>query len=243
MSRTSRNKECLSKRASSFLGYGDPSSAKVWFVGLEDSVPFTTLDELHHVPVVQYLAGTECKTSRSSVYNIMSKIIVALRGAHDVTEWRKYRDEELFMLGGDAFLVNLYPLGKPVEDSWPTQYRRWLGMSRKKYYCNVQSGKIPRFLFLRQQQRQYKAPLTICFGKNHWPHFAGCFGLDGRDCCEEGRYRFYPASRFVMTEFFRSTRMSDVCIDEVVRIINEMSLNPFKRSGNKTPSDASSRLQ
>lgn len=221
--------QALHRQSTRFLGYGDPKHAKVWFIGLEDSQPLRSQAELDRNPVRSYVTTNGYEGKSTAVYTIISKVIMRLRGEATVAAWRAYRANKLFSVGSEAFLSNLYPLGKRVEEEWPEKYQRWLGMTRREYYGCLQHEDIPRFSYLRAQRRRYNAPLTICFGKGHWRHFARCFAVENEQFQDADQFRLYPTARLVMTEFFRSTRMPDKSIRRLVSLINNAGLNPFRQ--------------
>lgn len=210
-----------------FLGCGDPRTAKVWFVGLEESVEFQTLEEILKLQLEPYRTCPGRHGERTAVYVIISKIILGLRDGTFNSSWRSYRDVQLFSKGSAAFLANLYPLGKKSEADWPARYQRWFGMSREEYYRWLREDARYRFTHLRRKRRQYGNPLVICFGKGQWKNFCRCFLTNDEPTRDMGRFCCYMKSRVILTEFFRSTRMPDASIKELVRFISLEGLNPF----------------
>jgi hypothetical protein len=223
-----RNKKALHRHATRFLGYGDPEHAKIWFVGIEDVTQLKNLEELRRLPTQPYLCRSVGHDKTPSVYTIISKVVTCLKGDSQQNGWRSYRTQDLFKAKSDAFLANLYPLGKRVEEEWPETYQKWLGMTRDEYYRWLQYDNLQRFTFLRMSRLNYHEPLTICFGKNHWHHFARCFAVDRESCIAIDRFQFIQSRNLVMTEFFRSTRMSDASIARLAALINELDMNPFR---------------
>lgn len=222
------NRKAVYRYATRFLGYGNPDHAKVWFAGLEDVCVVGSQKQLRNLPKrVQHYRHV-IDESAPSVYTLISKVITSLKGDGRSTEWRHYKSRILFQPDCDAFLTNLYPLGKPLEQDWPCNYRKWLDMTSEQYYAWIQSDELPRFEFLRRCRMRRGEPLTICFGKKHWPHFIRCFATPGDSVANIGRFGFIPARNLVLTEFFRSTRMPDSSIGELVGLINSFSMNPFR---------------
>ncbi len=231
------NRRAVYRHATHFLGYGNPHNAKVWFVGLEDVRTVRSRSQLRSMPTRINLYRSDLGESSPSVYTVISKIIMRLKGDKRSTAWREYKIGHLFQPDGDALLANLYPLGKRVEQDWPHAYREWLDMTADQYYGWIQSSELPRFEFLKRCRSQFSEPLTICFGKNHWRHFIRCFAGEEDPVIDFGRFRFIPLRKLILTEFFRSTRMPDTSINDLVNSINGLSMNPFqcrrsrKRSG------------
>jgi len=242
-SATKLNKKILRRHATKFLGYGDPEYAKLWFVGLEDVTPLNSRAELRQLPTLPYVYdATERNARPPAVYTVISKVVTQLKGDTKHNTWRTYRTEVLFKAKSDAFLVNLYPLGKRVEEEWPKIYQKWFDMTRDAYYRWLQYGNVQRFAFLRKSRIAYYEPLTICFGKNHWHHFARCFAADNEPCVLVDRFQVFQSRKLFMTEFFRSTRMSDESIIKLVDTINAMDMNPFRRNRNRRVADAHNRF-
>ena len=214
-----------------FLGYGDPRSARVWFVGLEEASEFKTLEEIRELQSRESIHCRGCPGERTAVYDIISKIVIGLRDGDFGAGWRSYRDTQLFSQDSDAFQANLYPLGKKSEADWPVLYQKWFGMSREQYYHWQQEETPHRFNHLRRRRKHHGNPLAICFGKGHWDHFRRCFAADGEQPRDVGRFRYYAESRVILTEFFRSTRMSDSEIRKLIRLISRLGLNPFASIG------------
>ena len=230
-------------RATRFLGHGDPRSAKLWFVGLEEPVPLQKISDLNELPTDIFRTRNGCAGTSTAVYAIISKLIMSLQGDTAPNDWRTYRDNRLFAAGSEVFLTNLYPLGKKIEKDWPRQYQKWLGMTREEYYRWIQRDAPQRFNFLKEQRQHYGQPLTICFGKRHWPHFARCFQLQDELFHDTTRFRCYPEAGMVMTEFFRSTRMPGESITALVKWINDQGLNPYRPSKTKRAVTKRSRSQ
>lgn len=219
----------MCRHATHFLGYGNPHTAKVWFVGLEDVRTVRSRSQLRSMPIQFNLSRSDLGESSPSVYTVISKVITRLKGDERSTAWREYKTGHLFQPDGDALLANLYPLGKRVEQDWPHDYQEWLEMTADQYYGWIQRSELPRFEFLRRCRLRCGEPLTICFGKNHWQHFTRCFAGEGDAVSDVGRFRFIPSRRLILTEFFRSTRMPDSSIADLVCSINELSMNPYQR--------------
>ena len=232
-SRAALNKKALHRHATRFLGYGDPEHAKIWFVGLENITQLKTRKDLRHLPAQPYLFRTAEQDKAPAVYTVISKVVTQLKGAKQGAAWRAYQAQDLFKPGSDAFLTNLYPLGKRIEKEWPETYQEWFGMTRVEYYRWLQYDNLQRFTFLQKSRLAYHEPLTICFGKNHWPHFKRCFAVDKEACIELDRFQVIRSRNLIMTEFFRSTRMPDASIANLVSLINELKMNPFRPTGNR----------
>ena len=232
-----QNRRAVFRHATHFLGYGNPHNAKVWFVGLEDVRTLRTRHELRSLPTQINLYRSDLGESSPGVYTVISKVVTRLKGDERSNAWREYKTDHLFQPDGDALLANLYPLGKRVEQDWPHDYQEWLDMTADQYYEWIQSRELPRFEFLKRCRSQFCDPLTICFGKNHWQHFTRCFAREDDAVIDVGLFRFVPSQNLILTEFFRSTRMPDTSINDLVCSINGVSMNPYqcrrirKRSG------------
>jgi len=230
------NRKAVYRHATNFLGYGNPHNAHVWFVGLEDVRTIRSRRQLRCMPTQFNLYRSDVGEASPSVYTVISKVMMRLKGDDRSTAWREYKTRLLFQPDGDALLANLYPLGKRVEQDWPREYQQWLNMTAQEYYAWIQSNELPRLEFLKKCRARFGEPLTICFGKNHWEHFARCFAGGNDDVLHEGRFRLIPSRKLILTEFFRSTRMPDASICDLVSSINRLSINPFQRGRSRTRS-------
>jgi len=211
-----------------YLGYGDPRSARVWFVGLEEPQALCTPTALMQRRSRSYQVRNGCKGAKTAVYIVISKIITGLHAQSSPAKWREYHDYQLFSAGSAVFQTNLYPLGKRSEIHWPTNYQRWFRMSRNEYYALFRNTACERFAFLRSKRAYYGNPLTICFGKGNWKQFARCFTDVDEEFSDEGAFRCYRRSRIIMTEFFRHTRMPDRSVRELILLISREGWNPFR---------------
>ena len=147
--------------ASRFLGYGDPISARIWFVGIEEADPFPTKEAILALPQRPFVISEVQQGVIPRVYQIIGKIMAGLRGEDWETAWYRYCTDRLFRKGSEAIQMNLYPLGKPRIQDWPASYAEWFQLSRPEYYAIVQES--DRFNNIREVCAQHVDHLTICF--------------------------------------------------------------------------------
>ena len=210
-----------------FLGFGNPR-ASIWFIGLEEASRWCRDPskseanyeryEKRYFPFRPGEITDEAKRAgrtRTRVYDIMSKLVVALTsgGQPSRTTWREYRDSSLLQEDGQTFQGNLYPLGKDHLPIWPEYYHELFGLkSREAYMAEVENKRFP---YLREKHRQYAPQLTVCFGKAGWKDFKKLFAL-GTDYEPAEQACIYPRG-IVLCPFFG--RMSD---DYIVRLANSI---------------------
>lgn len=228
-----------------FLGYGDPESAKLWFVGIEEARPFETIEELDRPVEHLFNACNGCEGEPTRVYAIISQIVVGLLGKDWQYQWKVYRDRTLFSKGSEAVQANLYPLGKSHVSSWPEVYTE-IGLTAKKYSKWIGSGDSGRFLHLRETRRHFNNPLTICFGTSVWSDFIKCFALDAsRFIAYQNVFRFYPEERVILTPFFWTggkNGMTHVRVQKLIDLIRKIEMNPYKESNQQAASTCETDL-
>ena len=206
-----------------FLGFGHPS-APIWFIGLEEAGGWSA-DPTRDAEMYRLYArgwfhlepGTIADKARScgrrytKVYEIMSKIVVAVLGETCAVDWRAYRDQRLFVEGGEVFQANLYPLGKKSLATWPSEYRDLFDISSiEAYYSAVRETRLP---LLRHLHEQSQPRITICFGKTAWPDFMALLNL-GHGTREARGVYFVYSGGVVLSPFFsyRSIRNADIAM-------------------------------
>ncbi|MBU0678348.1 MAG: hypothetical protein KJ626_09535 [Verrucomicrobia bacterium] len=217
-----------------FLGYGDPRSARLWFVGIEEALGFEKPEDLDRIVKYPFTAYDGCAGSPTPVYAIMSQIVTGLLGQSWEDEWPAYRDRVLFSSGSEAVQANLYPLGKAHVSTWPQQYTDWLGLTADQYYAWVADENSGRFAFIRQTRSESENPLTICFGTTVWHDFTKCFALDeSLFFGYQDVFRFYPEERVILTPFFWTggkKGMTYARVQKLIDLINELGMNPYMES-------------
>lgn len=213
-----------------FLGYGDPESAKLWFVGIEEALESESKD-LDRIVEHPFEICDGCPGEPTRVYAIISQIVTGLRGEDWRGRWKEYRDKTLFSKGSDAVQANLYPLGKAHMSSWPAAYTA-LGLTTKKEYYKWIAGVSGRFLHLRETRSRRDNPLTICFGTSVWPDFIECFALHKSPVIDDA-FHFYPEERVILTPFFWTggkNGMRHERVEKLIALINKREMNPYKES-------------
>ena len=131
----------------------------------------------------------------------VAKLMVALRRNHpgsdqhdSVDGWRKYLAEELYVLEGETFKLNLFPLASPRDndDKWFDDYGARIGMTIKDEYRELCRG--ARFDFLRRLREHHRPRLVLGTGRMYRNDFANAFGFSGTRP-EQMDIRFGNASR------------------------------------------------
>ena len=216
-----------------FIGSGNPRG-QFWFIGLEEAGEWSEDPAVNRESYQAYAkryapaeAGRikqdaqEMRRRYTKVYDIMSKLVVAVTLPGDLTKnaWLRYRNEQLLGKSGDTFQTNLYPLGKLSLKNWPPHYERLFGFGpgdRQRYRDEVLKTRFP---MLRQEWRHHKPPLTICFGKTGWPDFETLLEVQPREEVEKCRvYR----SGVVFCPFFNNYLMPGRRIAALAVILREL---------------------
>lgn len=203
-----------------FLGFGHPTSP-IWFIGLEEAGEWNSDPEqdaemyrlyaqgFFHVRPGQISSDARKKGRHyTKVYDIMSKLVVAVLGNTCTPDWKVYRDTSLFVNEG-AFQTNLYPLGKQSLDKWLPEYESLFGLSSAEQYREL--VRKTRFDRLRSAHEKYGPRLTICFGKWGWGDFEELLRLGHQYDDSLKGYRIYP-SGVVLSPFFSYRFMTNQTI-------------------------------
>lgn len=229
------------------LGSGDLNTAKVWFVGIEEAEEWTLAKiegyenkDCNPVKPDQILKQEEEKIRNgekfTSVYDIMSKIVIGLKGDDwkNKSKWKKYRNEELFMRRSEALQVNLYPLGKGHVHVWRKEYTEWFGFKKEEYYKRVSEDKSGRFAQIRKKRKEHGNQLTICFGKSFWSDFIKCFNLEKPLYTGyQNTLIFYKKENAILVPFFwygGKSGMSHKRIGKLLGLIKKLNFNPFTKT-------------
>jgi hypothetical protein len=225
-------------------GQGDPKG-KVWFVGLEESEPWTEQDlkqnlELYKKDATPLNKNELCKSDKkrqndgeryTPINLIMSKIIVRAwpeelpknlyQNASETDQFRYYKYNRLRQRGSGTFQVNIYPLGKKNRNSWDDNYQKLFGFGpedQKAYYGAVRDKRFPN---IRKLWKDSEPKITICFGKEGWHDFRLLFELDERPdrIINDGKKNeccIYEDKRIILTPFFFDSFMNTDTIGQVV---------------------------
>jgi hypothetical protein len=224
-----KEKEQRLEKVMNFLGYGDPKTAKVWFIGIEEAKAFddtSKIDKLNS----KFDTYNGCKGAKTSVYQIISKIILGLKKQEWFEEWRIYRDNILFSKGSEAVQLNLFPLGKQNIKKWEENYTKWFNLKFKQYYDFVRDENNGRFKLIKNEIQKTK-PLTICFfSKRDREQFIKLFNLLEKETSEYDNFFLYKKEKIIFTPFFGyqgRTGFSKERINNLIQFINDNHLNPF----------------
>ena len=230
------------------LGSGDLKTAKVWFVGIEEAEEWTEeylakieryenkdYDPVESGQILKQEKERSEKGERfTSVFDIMSKIVMRLQDDDWKNKWKKYRDEKLFTEGSEALQINLYPLGKKHVGDWLQEYKEWFDFTTKEeYYKWIAEDKRGRFAHILEKKKNLGNPLTICFGKSFWSDFRKCFDLEkSLYTGYKDTFLFYKEKKVILVPFFwygGKSGMTDERTAKFIELINNLKLNPFTK--------------
>jgi hypothetical protein len=222
------------ERIFNFLGNGDPSTAKIWFVGIEEAEKLENRKDIDQYfdGKAEFKTNSEPNAKYTPDYDIMSKIVLGLNGK----QWKnkkcstEYRRNELFTEGNEVVQLNLYPLGKKSLATRPDSYLGLFGLELSEYKKEIGLRSKDRFQRIFEKRIQSGNPLTICFGKSHWGKFKECFQLKG-EIIEKDWFVFHDSEKIIFTPFFRyGHKMFDNSkIEQLVNFIKEIRFYPVKK--------------
>ncbi|MEI7948436.1 MAG: hypothetical protein WCJ02_17175 [bacterium] len=229
------------------FGYGNPA-AKFWFVGMEDGGngwnknsrkdietlgPVCLPERFYPMPEkkirdeIYNFDKITGKNHGTKIYHSFSHIIS--RGATDYTNWKKY----LFNSAHENtyFQMNLYPLGRPQNESWPAGYEELFGIGDSSIDQEAYESWITtvRLRLLRAFWAEHcHRKVTICFGEgedgSYWEKDRLLFGLSGNGDLLNNRPKviYYHEQKVVLTPFFGNGRISVKDREAVIEKVNEI---------------------
>lgn len=207
-----------------YKGYGNPAG-KYWFVGIEEADDFGKwrCDDLGE-KIKQY--KDECgfllngdlkkikeefmrknpKRRFTSIYNIIAKIVLGIEN-RDLSEIKSFLDNQLFTRDGSTFQMNLFPLGKPAEKNWPSEFEHLFGLKNSTHYMQEIKASN-RFQSLRDFWIEHRPKVTICFGEAHWKDFKELFKIADAEIKETDKLQFCQSKGVVLAPFFKHFLMT-----------------------------------
>jgi hypothetical protein len=165
-----------------FLGYGNPR-APVWFVGLEEGLPVGADVAAHLLVRSTFPRFLDCATAHmalgihnlhgladsavivQSTWRQMSYLMLALSGMTEEGAGRRVADYQANLLGakgGQSLLVELMPLPRSRQNSWP--YAELFGDVWENNRDYQQAVWPLRRDALRSALERYAPKLVVCYG-------------------------------------------------------------------------------
>jgi len=181
-----------------WLGWGDPQYG-LWFIGIEegDSWECKSQEDLrrkrnrirtefsgksHTSYPVPADRGWEGSLSgvRTPVFTVTAKIASLMSDGKP--DWRKYRDEVLWVDGYGVFNGNLLSLGKPNlrndESAWPEGYKELFGFAASDYSKYYDKVREDRYRHFKRFVQRHTPQAIVCYGKTRWNDFKKVFVND-----------------------------------------------------------------
>lgn len=210
-------------------GLGDATSAKIFFLGVDDGYGVTEPDDLDYY--LQSPTSDEGEVENNLTTAGISKIISRLRNPSGGDDWKRYRDEHLFRKDGDAVLTYMFPIGRGSQEEWPIKFERDFGLTSNGYYDFVLRDPFERFKEI--DSLRAKTKLLIFFGmgdatKNYWKVFVSHYGLESERFMGIGDdIRVYSKQHIIMLPKLSNQLLDEAGVDRMAGLINDNSLNPF----------------
>lgn len=223
------------------IGWGDPAGG-LWFVGLEGAGAWIDQQEvdafdkraaaIQDGDIIYECAdppideNTEnIHDSHGQVWRWQSQIASSLsRSRHDIAE---YARRCLWFRGYGVFQANLYPLGKPRLNQWPSHYQDLFGLGpldQDRYKLVVRKKRFP---LIRQFQLRHRPQATICFGRTCWTEFEDLFDLweSPADPASDKDIRLYSDERTMLVPFLGVGQMTDVLARRIIAKLTEWKVS------------------
>jgi len=210
----------LEKR-SFHLGLGDPDSASLLFIGVEQGGEHSELgeeEEDSQSEITQWDLNDR-KKKWSYVWTAIAK---SVRWLYHHNDYKKYMHSGLFRFGCHEVLVDLFPLAKPGKRKWPydesisqIEYRNWLDENLESRYQRI----------LAVHKNMANRIATICFGKGNWKDHVKCLGLENSHYRKLGdkrsELRVYAEENTILAPFFGNGCMPDKLLMSVISEIRK----------------------
>ena len=203
-------------RLAKHLGIGDPTTAKLLFIGVEQGGACEDLcsQKEQDPEFVKWRPLEKKNKAWSPVWTKITRVSSNVRGyANQI----KYRETELFQKDSFEILTDLFPLSKPRKGDWQSykdvlqrsEYQDWLVENIEEGYKRIRS--------VQTSMRNRIA--TICFGKANWADHIQCLELDGipNTSLGEGRDKFivYIDVRTILAPFFGNGAIKNAVLDRI----------------------------
>jgi hypothetical protein len=224
-----------------WLGWGEPNEG-IWFIGVEEAFGWEckSQEELvssrQKIRAMKDMRYSECsdKSTRGNVnwpVAVGTAKIASIAKGNDISDWRKYREEELWLPGCKVFNGNLLSLGKPsLAHDLPQGFVELFGFGENDYGRYYEQVKQDRFEAFRLFRNEHRPRAIVCFGMSHWIQFKELFAIvDEKATIEsELQTQVYENNRVILTRHF-SNGMSDQTIEFIGKKIALWTLHQQQR--------------
>lgn len=221
-----------------WLGWGEPKNG-IWFIGVEEAFGWkcNTPEELacskKKISAMKSNRYSEFsdKLTRETVnwpVAVGTAKIAAIANGKNLSEWRKYRDEELWLPGCMVFNGNILSLGKPsLAHDLPHGFVELFGFGENDYRKYYEQVKHDRFEAFKRFRNEHRPRAIVCFGMSHWIQFKQLFAMvdEKANCVEELQTQVYEKNRVILTRHF-SNGMADKTIEFIGRTIARWKSTP-----------------
>lgn len=221
------------------LGWGDLTTGLL-FIGVEEGYPWqcdTSIAIIETKKKIQEIADKsqshityENSEERGSVNWPIAVVTskIASRVSSSESNWRKYREELLWLNGSQVFNGNLLPLGKPnlKQNTWPAGYKELFGYASTDYDLYIKKVESDRYKAFQNVVRKNSPQAIICFGKSHWKEFEKVFvskNSQVSECLDE-KTKVFKNEKVIFTRHF-SNGMPDATVTLIVEQLKKWKVS------------------
>mgnify|MGYP003393887095 CR=1 FL=1 len=147
-----------------YLGWGDPGEPNrsgIWFVGIEEAENWGNLDiakkqfkELELELIDGWYKNSFWEPTNSQLLKVIKEIAEEFGVSKEIL-WRS---------GCRIFQTNLYPLGKPNTNYWPSHYKELFNFGKQDVDRYKEEVEQDRFHNIKNRWVSSKPQATVCFG-------------------------------------------------------------------------------
>ena len=214
-----------------WLGWGEPNDG-IWFIGVEEAYgwsfdsPKKLAENREKLRTMKGMGHTEYRDKSTRVdmdFKVAEKTakIASIANGNDMSEWRQYREEKLWLKGCKVFNGNLLSLGKrSLAHGLPQGFVELFGFGENDYGSYFEKVKHERFEAFKRFRNEHRPRAIVCFGMSHWIQFKELFAIiDEKAIIEtELKTQVYELNRVILTRHF-SNGMPDQTLEFIGRKI------------------------
>lgn len=205
-----------------YLGLGTINS-KIWFVGIEEGgqavSELNISEQLENCRIQK--SDIETVSGKTQVWNTMSKLIHEKYFDLIQLNYQAYRDKLFNKDFPYFFSIELLPLPRPNNSSWPEDYPKLFGYKKTEYSKYLSDVRLIRYPDIYKNWIKAKPSLTICYGKGYWNEFIDLFGLADStfEKINGGRLKYFPKENVILSYFFSNRSLHNKDNDVLRKLI------------------------
>lgn len=221
------------RKLNKWLGWGEPEHG-LWFIGVEEGETWKcgnaqeildSKSNIRNSNDITYTSYPNKKIRGNINWPVaVGTAKIATLVSRSNLDWRKYREDILWLNESKVFNGNLLSVGKKSlkNSHWPDGYKELFGYTASEYssyYENVQKN---RYNYIKDFVLKSSPQAIVCFGKSHWREFERVF-VSSRDdvmSCPDINTKVFEKDKVILTRHF-SNGMPDKTIEFIGNILKQ----------------------